>query len=113
MPDPKLAVSGKTPRMTDTQARLLLELSAGYVRATLKDAYAALRKKGCVEDSDRHLRGDVEYKLSAVAPRVTPLGRAALCAHVEKYGRLEIEFLTPLADYSTVIRMDPKETTDA
>lgn len=96
---------------TEKQARLMLQLCAGYVQVSGKDPYAALRAKGWVEDSDSYSRGDVEYRRrnGAVLPRLTRDGHDALRAYVENNGRLEIDMLTPLADFTTVIRMDPKE----
>jgi hypothetical protein len=97
-------------RIGDKQARLLLQLSAGYVIASAKDPYKALRAKGLVEDSTSYSRGDVEYerKNGVSLPRVTWEGKQALRRYVDRHGRLEIELQSPLADWTTVIRMNPK-----
>jgi hypothetical protein len=89
------------------QATTLLQLSAGYVIATTKDPYKTLRLKGLVENTGTYERGGVVYEGGRVVPRITFDGRRALREYVDKNGRLELELQQPLADFVTVIRMDP------
>lgn len=96
-------------RLGARQAERLFQLSCGYVICRSNpDPYKALRAKGFVEDSNRHIRGDIEYEGSETGPRVTRAGMDALHAYVNRTGPLEIEMLTPLAHYKTILRMEPR-----
>lgn len=107
-----MALSSRTagsPRLGPRQAELLFQLSCGYlICRSDPDPYKALRAKGLVEDSNLQWRGNVAYEGKQVGPRVTQAGIAALRAHVERTGPLEIE-ITPLcAHYKQVLRMEPE-----
>jgi hypothetical protein len=108
----------RAARISPKQAKTLLQLSAGYViAADDPKEYRALRAKGLIEDSDHYWQGDVQFarKSGRVLPCVSWEGQIALREYVERNGRLEVEMTAPLmADFKTVLRMDPKEArTDA
>lgn len=102
-------MSSAKSKLGPRQAERLFQLSCGYmICRSNPDPYKALRAKGFVEDSNRHMRGDVEYESERTGPRVTQDGMAALRAYVDRNGPLEIEVAPIMAHYKQVLRMEPQ-----
>ena len=102
-------MSSTQSKLGSRQAETLFQLSCGYmICRSDPDPYKALRAKGFVEDSNRYMRGDIEYESERTGPRVTRDGMAALRAYVDRHGPLEIEITPVMAHYKQVLRMEPQ-----